>query len=371
MSNINNLEIAIGERIKSLRKKREITQEQLADYLNISFQSVSKWECGDAYPDITMLPKIAMFFGVTTDELLCVDKVKEQEEINKYTTRYYEAVGKGHEEEAIAIMREANAKYPGNYRIMYHLAYVMDRYAFSPERDTEYRQNANNEVISIGEKILAECKDNDIRHGIIEVMRRVYTGIGEKEKAKKLINENLSDFWRSREHMLEFVLEGEELIKHRQRMLLTLTEIYSSTMWSLSQDFTPEDKLTVIENIIKIYSMVFTDGDYGYYHVKVKDFHINAMNIYLDLGNNAKALEHLKNVAEHSIAFDINYVDQFRLYTAPLINKAIYGGLIKSYKGNEAYNLLKKLGDEKYNPIRDTPEFKEICENLGKYASED
>ena len=80
----NNLEIAIGDKIKSFRKKREITQEQLAQYLNISFQSVSKWECGDAYPDVTMLPKIALFFGVTTDELLCIDKLKEQEEVEEY-----------------------------------------------------------------------------------------------------------------------------------------------------------------------------------------------------------------------------------------------------------------------------------------------
>jgi len=80
----NNFEIEIGEKIKSLRKKRDITQEQLADYLNISFQSVSKWERGEAYPDITMLPKIALFFGVTTDELLCVDKVKNEQEIDQY-----------------------------------------------------------------------------------------------------------------------------------------------------------------------------------------------------------------------------------------------------------------------------------------------
>lgn len=46
----NNPEIAIGEKIKLLRKRREITQEQLAEYLNISFQSVSKWECGELTP---------------------------------------------------------------------------------------------------------------------------------------------------------------------------------------------------------------------------------------------------------------------------------------------------------------------------------
>jgi len=360
----NNLEIAIGEKIKSFRKKREITQEQLAEYLNISFQSVSKWECGDAYPDITMLPKIAMFFGITTDELLCIDKLKEQEEIQEYSMRKYEALAIGHTKKAIEIMREANEKYPGNYRIMYELAYAIRTEVYSVP-DEEYQHNAFKEIISIGEKILAECKDNNTRHGIVEIMCEAYRHFNEKEKAEKIINENLSDLWRSKERMLENVLEGEELVKIRQRMLLTLTEIYSSTMWSLSQDFTPEDKLIVLNNIIKIYSMVFADGKYGYYHIKVQFFHIAATNIYLDLGNNIKALEHLKFAADHDIAFD-----NLSLY-APLANKVIYGGLITSAKGNQSYQLLKKLDDEKYNPIHTTPEFIEICENLKQYAKED
>lgn len=364
----NNLEIAIGEKIKSFRKKREITQEQLAEYLNISFQSVSKWECGDAYPDITMLPKIALFFGVTTDELLCIDKLKEQEDINEYQKRKYEALAIGHTKEAIAIMREANAKYPGNYRVMYELAYAIhtDVYAVP---DAEYQHNAWKEIISIGGKILAECKDNNIRNGIIEVMTSAYKCLGEKEKAVKLINENLSHLWVSQERMLENVLEGEELIKHRQQTLLTLTELYSWEIWYLSKDFEPKNKLAVLENIIKIYSMIFMDGNYGYYHIKVPFFHIDAMNIYLDLGNNAKALENLKSAAIHSIKFDSLAPDT--PYTSPLINKIRHGDLIKNYKGNQSYNLLKRLDEEQYNVMHNTPEFIEICEELKKHASED
>ena len=171
--------------------------------------------------------------------------------------------------------------------------------------------------------------------------------------------------------MLVSVLQGEELIKHRQRTLLTLTELHSWEMWYLSENFEPEDKLTVLENIIKIYSMVFTDGNYGYYHIKVQKFHIDAMNIYIDLGNNSKFLEHIKSAADHSIAFDNNYIGHFKLYTAPLVNKAYYGGFIKSYKGNESYNLLKKLDDEKYNAIHDTPEFIKICNVLKIHAKKD
>ncbi len=62
--------IKIGEKIKELRKAQDVTQEKLADYLNISYQAVSKWENGLALPDITLIPALSNFFGVTSDYLL-------------------------------------------------------------------------------------------------------------------------------------------------------------------------------------------------------------------------------------------------------------------------------------------------------------
>lgn len=64
---MNNLNI--GKNIKKLRGERNITQQQLADAIGVSFQAVSKWECGTTLPDIAMLPAIANFFDVTIDEL--------------------------------------------------------------------------------------------------------------------------------------------------------------------------------------------------------------------------------------------------------------------------------------------------------------
>ncbi|MCL2409459.1 MAG: helix-turn-helix domain-containing protein [Oscillospiraceae bacterium] len=61
--------IAIGKNIKKLRDEQNVTQQQLADKLGITFQSVSKWERGAAIPDTVMLPAIADFFGVSIDEL--------------------------------------------------------------------------------------------------------------------------------------------------------------------------------------------------------------------------------------------------------------------------------------------------------------
>ena len=62
--------IKIGENIANLRKKKGITQEELANQFNVSNQSVSKWEAGKCYPDIDLLPALACYFEVSIDELL-------------------------------------------------------------------------------------------------------------------------------------------------------------------------------------------------------------------------------------------------------------------------------------------------------------
>ena len=59
----------IGDKIRFLRKSKNLTQAQLAEALSISSQSVSKWENHISTPDITILPVIARFFGITMDEL--------------------------------------------------------------------------------------------------------------------------------------------------------------------------------------------------------------------------------------------------------------------------------------------------------------
>lgn len=63
------MEQTIGGRIAALRKERNITQTQLAEYLFLVPQTVSKWEAGNGTPDISLLPKIADFFGVSLDDL--------------------------------------------------------------------------------------------------------------------------------------------------------------------------------------------------------------------------------------------------------------------------------------------------------------
>lgn len=73
------MKINIGTNIKRLRQSKGITQEQLAEAVNVSCPAVSKWERGETLPDITLLQPLAFYFGVSLDELMGYDKEKVNE----------------------------------------------------------------------------------------------------------------------------------------------------------------------------------------------------------------------------------------------------------------------------------------------------
>jgi len=64
------MKVTIAESLKRLRSQRNITQRQLSAHLNVSHQAVSRWENDTTYPDIELLPEIALFFEISVDELL-------------------------------------------------------------------------------------------------------------------------------------------------------------------------------------------------------------------------------------------------------------------------------------------------------------
>ncbi len=74
----------LNEKIKELRKKRGLTQEQLAAELNVSRQAITKWESGDGTPDIDNLRNIALFFHVSTDYLIGNETEKSLSLKNKF-----------------------------------------------------------------------------------------------------------------------------------------------------------------------------------------------------------------------------------------------------------------------------------------------
>ena len=108
------MNLYLSDKLKEMRSKKNISQEKLAQYLNVSFQAVSKWENGNSYPDITLLPDIARFFGITVDELLCVEKLDENKLFKEYSIKAGELFRDGKRDEALAVWQEAYRQMPNN-----------------------------------------------------------------------------------------------------------------------------------------------------------------------------------------------------------------------------------------------------------------
>lgn len=78
------MEIKLGDNIKELRKNSGYTQEELAQAIGVSSQAVSRWESGNGFPDIALLPLIAEFFDVTLDELMYDGKLTRERLQERY-----------------------------------------------------------------------------------------------------------------------------------------------------------------------------------------------------------------------------------------------------------------------------------------------
>ncbi len=76
-------EINIAKVIVHKRKEKNITQDDLATYIGVSKASISKWETGQSYPDITFLPQLATYFNISIDDLMGYEPQMTKEDIRK------------------------------------------------------------------------------------------------------------------------------------------------------------------------------------------------------------------------------------------------------------------------------------------------
>ena len=77
----------IGEKIYNLRKKKNLSQEDLASVLNVSRQTISKWETGESNPDIDKIVPLCNFFEISTDEFLKGKDIVYERKLNKEKTK--------------------------------------------------------------------------------------------------------------------------------------------------------------------------------------------------------------------------------------------------------------------------------------------
>jgi len=171
------MEINLKEKLRALRQQKSITQEALANHLGITPQSVGKWERGEGFPDITLLPKIAFYFDVTVDELLCVDQVKVEEAICEYQRQSKICCQNGENQKNLEIWEKAYSEFPKDCRVIEGLMHAINRDAVYPCPKAEAER-----IIALGEELLQRSTDTRQRENAVQCLCYTYDNI-DKEKA--------------------------------------------------------------------------------------------------------------------------------------------------------------------------------------------
>jgi len=115
----------IAENLRNLRNQKNVTQEELAAYLNISFQAVSKWERGENMPDIQTLADLSNYFDVTTDELLGMEKIRGEFFTNEFYNKEHTLMTEKKYEELIELLQAAQKVHPHNVGTQWSLAIAL------------------------------------------------------------------------------------------------------------------------------------------------------------------------------------------------------------------------------------------------------
>lgn len=195
--------IKLSEKIKSLRKQKNISQEVLANYLGVSFQSVSKWENGNTMPDVTMIPAIASFFGVSTDELFDFNLLEMEKQVDAicYESWKYRENDVARSER---ILREGLQRFPGNDIILNNLLYTLD-----------YKTRSN-EVISLCKTLIESTKDDSVKYDACRILASCYKENGQNELVKPTL-EIIPEIYFSKLELMASLLEGEDSYEAAQK----------------------------------------------------------------------------------------------------------------------------------------------------------
>jgi transcriptional regulator with XRE-family HTH domain len=229
------LKLAKNHRL--LRQAKSLTQEEFAAFLNVSSQAVSKWESDRSYPDITLLPAMAQFFGATVDDLLGMDDIKSRAERGAIMAKAAELINSldtAKYMEAVDLLREALKYYTDDYEMMQFLSQLLISYDVT-------RKSLMQEAIALEERILTECKDGGFQHNALVRLAEFHADIGDTEKALEYA-ERLPTLEQSREWVLsKHIYRGAERVPHIQRTVKALVQLINFELLFLTDDSTVDE----------------------------------------------------------------------------------------------------------------------------------
>lgn len=356
--------MTIGERIKELRKKNNLTQEKMAAYLTVSFQAVSKWETGMACPDLSMIEPLTKLFHVSADELLGIGNPQSdtrREEIERQYDQTYET---GDFAERQRICEQAVKEYPGDMRYLCNLAWVISNRSFEYSDQEKYVAEQE-KAIKLFASVIHNCRDEYMRGEAISGITQLLSWRGRSDEAKTYAMMLPERTGFNRDAVWENCLTGDELIRFKQERIYSHLE---GIIWDVSLMSDPCCSANTIKELLNV---MLPDGNYIefnlslFYAKRRLVNHIMQTKEHPDPEQVTAILQEMAFIAKayDTVAFEKPGIYR---YTAPLFDhietdtREWLGS-----KGSTISDDFKEfLSDPVFDPIRDHIGFQQIWSKL-------
>lgn len=360
--------MSIGSTIKRLRREKDITQEQLAEYLGITSRAISQWECDRTSPDISQIPALCHIFDVSSDVLLGIDIEKSSEEIKRLLNEATTLGNNGQHEKRTALLREANKKFPRDYKIMERLADSLVC-EYSRKGIKEY-----DEVFDLCKRILSECTDSNTRYEAIETLGTAYGYAGKEDEMLKLAEEMPRTSFSYETFMVYRWAGKADLIKRQEYMSFLIHELLSMISClgrHLGDDgrmiFSKEERSALRKLEIDLIEMLFPDGDYQYFAIYADIICSFFVSDAFRENDYEKLWYWLNKGADFAIYADT--YDPDAQHTSPILRGYSGGGWIMEAEGNKSQEMLDWLtADSQTEALRSDARYGTLVERLEKVA---
>ena len=367
------MNIKIGAIIKKLRAENNMTQDTLATAIGVTPQAISRWESEGGYPDIELLPALADFFSVSTDELLGYKRSQREEEIANIKKEISRLAEDGTIEERVSFARSAIARYPADFEIKENLAVCL-YHLWCDTKNNDLIKEIENLCLSV----VADCRDEDIRYDAINVLICLYGGTKQVDKAIQALN-LLSPMKYCREFAKSSGIGDGNTEIYMQDEIDKLTDCLGTaiTNYPLADDL-PNDpstwdrKIEMLTISNRLYQMIYGDN-LMFYHVRLSRNYWLISTYQISQGKKDEALASLEKMCYHATEYDKAYInDHGKYYTSILTDKLVYPAPGKEFheltEHTDCYYMLDRLRHGRYDCVRGNPRFVSVVEKLNQYA---
>ncbi len=212
-----------GNNLKKLRKEKNLTQEELAECLNMSPQTVSKWENNLSMPDIAVLPMMADFFGISLDSLLLHDASQRKQEMKEFAGHIHDLADNGNMAQAYETLKESLGKWALSASMNHLMSWAAFKY--SKEKVGEERTNLLEEALMYADRSIM-LDGGETSKTAQAKMTKCYcmADLGRTSEAIKIAG-TLPSLFSSRERVLALISDGSEQKSYAETALQFLEEI--------------------------------------------------------------------------------------------------------------------------------------------------